>query len=78
MKVKRVPMILVIWYDPKKKVYFHKINKGTYKRYKVGDTNSYGHQVFYVVDDLTLAVYKYPISLRRSLKHFLCFLEDKL
>ena len=71
-------VVVVIWYNPKKDIYYHKVNQGTYRKYKIGDSNSYGHQVFYVVDDIHYNFSKGFSRLRRSLKRFVRFLDNKL
>lgn len=40
---------IVIWYKPNKNEYYFKKVKGYYEKYKVGQLNSYGHQVILVI-----------------------------
>lgn len=69
-------MKLVIWHNLNNDTYYHKINSCSYRKWKVGEINSYNHQVFYVVD-LVYETYKEPSFLKRSIKRLIRFL-DKL
>lgn len=37
----------IIWYNPKKRVYYHKLYHGLVTSYNIGDANSYGHYIVY-------------------------------
>lgn len=66
---------LIIWFNPKKQLYYHRINKGWYKHYEVGDKNSYGHTVFYVVNGVDFFIRKDPF-IKRFLRKLIVSLEN--
>lgn len=63
---------LIIWYNPNKDIYYHKIVWGWYCNYKVGYINGYGHEVIYILD---LPSYYRPSLAQRALKRLIRFLE---
>lgn len=40
---------IIVWYNPKKRFYYHKFVKGTGYSYNIGDANSYGHYIVYKI-----------------------------
>lgn len=38
---------VVVWYNPQKRIYYHKFIKGFANSYYIGYGNSYGHYVVY-------------------------------
>ena len=38
---------IIVWYNPKKRIYYHKYIKGFANSYNIGDGNSYGHYIVY-------------------------------
>lgn len=38
---------IIVWYNPKKRVYYHKYIRGFANSYNIGDGNSYGHYIVY-------------------------------
>lgn len=56
----------IVWYNPTKNVYYHKIVKGHYEYfdYSVGNKNSYGHEIIHVIDNFDFKVKRVPIKKR--------------
>lgn len=38
---------VIVWYNPKKRIYYHKYVKGFANSYEIGNANSYGHYIIY-------------------------------
>lgn len=43
---------IVVWFNPHKKTYYYKMVKCTYRNYKIGDNNSYGHKILFIIDNV--------------------------
>lgn len=71
-------MKLVIWHNLNNDTYYHKINSCSYRKWKVGDINSYNHQVFYVVDNVFTSKIRTVSLKKRLIKRLIRFLENKL
>lgn len=58
---------LYVWHNLNNDTYYYKVNAGTYKHYRVGDKNSYNHQVVLIVENEVLKpiVVKNYVSLRK-------------
>lgn len=67
---------LIIWYNPKKDVFYYKIVEGFYQRYYVGYKNSYNHEVILIIP-VEFKV-KRPTLRKRLLMKVISFLEKKL
>lgn len=65
----------VIWYNPKKDIYYHRIVKGHYEYhdYNVGSKNSYDHTIVHVIENFDYTSKRIPIKKRivRSTIRFL-------
>lgn len=65
---------IVVWHNPKKDMLFYKLVNCSYRDYKVGDLNSYGHKVVLVIDKVY--VIRKKMSLRKKvLSRFIRFLQ---
>lgn len=51
-------MKLLVYHNLNNDSYYYKINHGTYKDYKVGDFNSYNHEVILIIENIYLEHYK--------------------
>lgn len=71
-------MKLFIWYNLNNDTYYHKINYGSYRKWKVGDINSYNHQLIYIVNDVYSSNVRPPSLKKRLIKRLIRFLENKL
>lgn len=40
---------ICVWYNPKSKQYYHKIVRGFAFNYEIGQVNSYGHILIYII-----------------------------
>lgn len=40
---------IIVWYNPNKQKIYHKFVKGTGYSYHIGDYNSYGHCIIYII-----------------------------
>ena len=40
----------VVWYNPHKNCYYHKIVRGYYTNYNIGFANQYNHTIVYVIN----------------------------
>ena len=40
---------LVVWYNPHKQCYYHRIVRGYYTNYNIGFKNQYNHTIVYIV-----------------------------
>lgn len=56
----------VVWYNPNKDIYYHKIIKGHYEYhdYNVGSKNSYDHVIVHVIDNFDFKIKRIPIKKR--------------
>lgn len=71
---------LYVWYNIKSDTYYYKVYKGTYKRYEIGDKNTYGHKLVLIIDDdiLRPVVVKKYVSIRYMVLTPIISLLDKL
>lgn len=58
---------MYIWHNLNKDTYYYKINDGTYKNYKIGDYNSYNHQLVLIIENEVLepVIVKNYVSIRK-------------
>lgn len=61
--------LIVIWFNPNKKIYYHKIVKNSLGRYFVGMTNQYDHEVVLLIP-LEDCFITFSQRIRRILKRF--------
>lgn len=63
---------LIVWFNPKKGVYYHRIVRGTYleSSYFVGFENQYGHKIVHVVDNFDFDFKHVPLRQRIINKSF--------
>lgn len=40
---------LIVWYNPRKQQFYHKIVRGYYTDYKIGFKNQYNHSIVYII-----------------------------
>ena len=53
---------IIVWYNPKKNIYYYKKIKGYYADYYIGYENSYGHKIILIIDDLVVYTIKVPLK----------------
>lgn len=68
---------LVIWYNPNKKIYYHKLLRGFREQYKIGNENSYGHVIVDVIDLQFYIEKPCKLFFKRLLRKLISFLEKK-
>jgi hypothetical protein len=58
---------LYVWHNLNNDTYYYKVNSGTYKNYKVGDKNSYNHELVLIVENEVLkpVIEKKYVSIRK-------------
>ena len=66
----------VVWKKPLDNTYYHKVVKGHYEYfdYKVGNKNSYGHEIVHIIENLDFTITKTPIR-KRVVRKAICFLQ---
>ena len=69
--------IIVIWYNPNKRIYYYKLVWGFYTRYYVGYRNQYNHEVVLIIDRVDIMVKKDPLK-TRVLTRIINYLQKKL
>ncbi len=67
--------LIVVWFNPNKKIYYYRIIKGFYKRYYVGYKNQYNHEVILVIPLKYEMFYKRPLR-KKVLMRFISFLQN--
>lgn len=57
---------LIVWYNPNKDIYYHRIINGSYieQNYCLGAKNSYGHEIVHKIDGFDFYKKKIPIKKR--------------
>lgn len=65
---------IIVWYNPKKNVYFYKIIYNFWDRYYEGYVNQYGHICILIIDIYKDLIYKEPLR-KMVLKKFISFLQ---
>lgn len=65
---------IIVWYNPKKNIYYYKKVKGFYADYYVGYVNSYGHEVVLLIDNLFINTYRQSFKVR-LINRLIRFLE---
>lgn len=69
---------LYVWHNLKTDTYYYRVNSGGYKNYKVGDKNSYEHELVLIVENEVLkpVIVKNYISVRKMvLTPIIAFLQ---
>lgn len=70
--------LVVIWYNHKENLYYHRIVSGYYTNYVIGYKNQYGHEIIYTFELKTcFKVSRTKMVLSRFIR-FLQKLEKKL
>lgn len=64
---------IIIWFNPIKNVYYHRIVCNIITKYEVGYVNKYGHKVVDVID-LRSIFYKEPLK-NKVIKRVIAFLH---
>ena len=67
---------MVIWYNPHKDIYYHKLVNGSYiaTDYSIGYRNSYDHVIVHKIDDFDFYRKRVPIK-RKVAKKLISFLN---
>ena len=67
---------MVIWYNPHKDIYYHKLVNGSYiaTDYSIGYRNSYDHVIVHKIDDFDYYRKRVPIK-RKVAKKLISFLN---
>ncbi len=71
--------ILIIWYNPNKKCYYHRFyDWNPILKYKIGDKNSYDHEVVYILENIYLHRQEKRLSRikHKVLTKFISFLQN--
>lgn len=69
---------LYVWHNLNNDTYYYRVTSGTYKDYKVGDKNSYNHEVVLIVENEVLhpVIVKKYVSIRKMvLTPLIAFLQ---
>ena len=68
---------LIIWYNPKKNIYYYKYVTGIYQDYFVGFVNQYNHVIVLILKLNFYKSKKTPLR-KRLIRKIISFLEKKL
>lgn len=69
---------LYVWHNLNNDTYYYKVNSGTYKKYVIGDKNSYNHELVLIVENEVLkpVIEKKYVSIRKMvLTPIIAFLQ---
>lgn len=69
---------ILVWYNPKKNVYYHRFYKGHYHStsiYQLGYVNQYNHVIVDIIDIYNV---KSNFGIKHSLKCFLQYIIEKM
>lgn len=69
---------LIVWHNLNKDTYYYKFINSTYKRYTVGDFNSYNHKVILVIQNNEIQPVKNYVSLKKMLLSPILFIFKKI
>ena len=66
---------LVVWYNPKKDIYYYRVINDWFGRYYEGFINQYGHKVVCYIDIYDELIHKDPF-IKKVLSKFIRFLQN--
>lgn len=65
---------LIIWFNPRKKIYYYRVINNFISNYYEGYINQYGHIVVLVIDIYKDLIYKEPLR-NKVIRKFISFLH---